>query len=157
MSRKRLIWRVETRDGYGMYFYDSLTRKAGLSMVFSERHPSPFQDSILSLRWETTCLSGGSNRWFFGFGTLEQLKRWTDSHRLKMDECGFVVRVYSVYKRSSIIGDKQAVFKKHRSKLVGEFSPLEVDVVTSVEEYNADLFEDWSRLTPKNGCEKISS
>jgi len=115
-----------------------------------EIHPTPSRDEGLRLQWETIQSRDKEREWFFGFATFQQLKNWTIDHtvRLKMGEFGIVIRVYVVDGCDYHRGNFQAIFRKGNAKLVGEFTPIELDAIFSVEEYNAELFEDWSHLTP---------
>lgn len=101
----KTIYRCETVDGIGIY-RGGVADGLGLYEM-TGRHPCPHEDAGMREAWEKL---GDTEKWLFGFKSLDQLRSWIykDEQRLGLKRRGVVVRVYKACE--AIYGDTQAVF-----------------------------------------------
>lgn len=152
----RLVWRVEQVGGGGLYrngavdFGDLLAKHKMGSSISSFERPTPTSDKLLCDKWIKIENAYKEHEWSFCFSSIQQLKDWTGNPKIRaaMEEKMFIVRVFSVDPKHIAKGSKQAIFRKDRAKKIAEFTPMELDVVTDIREYNADLFDTWSVVLP---------
>lgn len=125
------IYRVENANGRGMYRAGG--SYSALEFEFDEYiHPMPSSDDALmrSIQERGEYNECGSLDYsmddYFGFSSLDQLKRWIyrDDWRSKLDAAGFHVSVYSAV--GACIGDTQAVFLLHKSICVNQLRLTEI-------------------------------
>lgn len=84
------------------------------------RHPAPGQDSKLSPLWRSK-LSGEYRNWYFGFETIEQVRRWFYEDDFFRDNLGLVeVSVVRVLGIES--GYTQAIFDIRRPRTVKTYT-----------------------------------
>lgn len=79
-------------------------------------HPAPWDDVLLnaSLDYHDDVLSA---KHYFGFGTIEQLKKWFDlNSRQRLKKSGYYVAIYET--KDYHVGDTQCIFVKKDSDLV---------------------------------------
>lgn len=132
-----LVYRVEFLDGAGFY-------RRGESNDFVQcdsRHPLPDDDFGLMGHWETLVSYGLNGSYFFGFDSIDTLKRWFNDHELQRMEGLFVIRVYKieqrVYKRMSwdgehvdipsfVHGETQSIFLKFHAEHMYTLAPTEI-------------------------------
>lgn len=110
MASVKLL-RVE-RLGVGMYmnqldWCESLWRRCGLDVMSSDRHPSPYNDYVVSNFW-ADCYSDAR----FSFGSPQQFLQWVydPEWRYQMQELGGELWVYEIESDGCAIGEKQAIF-----------------------------------------------
>jgi len=116
-----LVYRIESQEGYGMY-------RCGLScsrVMQYKRHPTPIEDAELSEWWKRNYPI--SEKYIFGYSTLEQLKSWiyAEKWRVEIKSSGLVCSVYET--DDYIIGAAQAIFRKETAKKIGEVDILNLD------------------------------
>lgn len=118
-----LVYRVEDKDGYGMYMGRSTP--VVMTMQDSMRHPTPSKDEKLARFWNyltnEECI-----RYNFGFVSMEQLKFWIYEKKWREDltQEGFHVSVYDV--EIVVGGDTQAIFFRGSSRPQQVISLLEI-------------------------------
>ena len=80
-----------------------------------ERHPGPIRDSLLADAFY-------SQRFSFGFASLEQLKEWffDDNDRELLSLHGIVCNEYEIEGWGFVAGRKQCMFVKENARLVGQ-------------------------------------
>jgi hypothetical protein len=122
------VYRVENSDGYGPYRqfwqckYDEVTydsMKLNEAHFGCSKHPTVLADKIQNF----------SCNYYCGFASIDSLKNWFDEKwRNILNEAKFKVSIYEVasnnIKRAK--SSKQIVFKKVCSKIVKEFSLLNI-------------------------------
>jgi hypothetical protein len=120
-QKTRRIWRLETKDGRGVYESGHYWKVADHE---PDRHPTPFLDLGLDFNsWEEI------GKFHFGFASIEQYTQWMYRRKWRMgfEEKDLVLSRYEVPVRHSRVGDKQAVFKKKYAKLIEQRSPAYMD------------------------------
>lgn len=109
---KTTVYRIETKDGTGMYGSGGC-REAGFGYDNS-RHPSPEDDALLSKLLEE---KSGNAAWcfsfspyHFGFATIEQLRNWIyrDEWLLELHNSGHVLAI--IESEEVFAGYTQAIF-----------------------------------------------
>lgn len=122
-KRKELCFRVETEEKVGMYNTNYRQQLQAYNEKYSAwieetcaNHPTPSSDSKLG--WESI---RGSHRYYFGFNTMEQLRRWLFEQKL-IDELPNYDLAVSIYETDDYhIGDTQMVFKLMEATRIGRF------------------------------------
>ena len=123
-----LIYRIETENQRGMY------RGCNVRWLNDNyepyRHPLPREDSrlIQSLRHKELYTSWDANSMHYGFGSLDQLRRWiyADLAKQELDELGFAVSVYEIPDNRCAVGDTQAVFFINEATKVNSLKITEI-------------------------------
>lgn len=122
------IYRMESDSGVGMY------RAAYCGPVYSldqqagyERHPAPTQDAGMSAQWGDLRPSQ-REKYFFGFSSLAQWRRWlyTDEVLDYLYGAGVRLAVYDVPDESCIVGFTQAVFLMSDAVKLGHYEDWRV-------------------------------
>jgi hypothetical protein len=113
-GKRKKIWRVETKVGQGMY---SFSKYAHSTMSGVKRHPDPSDDS--GLDFSTNKLISRS-KWYFGFATLSQFKRWVyrEDIRRRLQADGLQLSCYSVPEKFTKRSSFQAIFRKDKARLI---------------------------------------
>lgn len=122
-----IVYRLESEDGEGIY---QMNRDAEFEdvispfMMASLRHPRPNKDAGLAGFWSRTW---ATSHWYFGFSSKAQMKRWFNSKKARkvFAEKGVQCNLYEVSKDDFRRGVAQAIFVKHRAKLVKTLDPSE--------------------------------
>jgi hypothetical protein len=101
-----LVYRIEDTYGKGMY-------RSNKSIDIDQddaRHPTPFDDSLLSDL--VINIIGVYQNYIHGFKSIEQLRNWLyyDTWLVNLHEAGFVLKVYEVEEANVLIGHTQVVF-----------------------------------------------
>lgn len=106
--QKRLIYRLQTRRGRGIYQDACKTPPTNRA-----RHPLPHEDCALRWGWRSH-----RYEWHFGFASLEQLRAWfyRDEWLTRLGRDGVVLTVWEVPERYVQIGNTQAIFVKRRAR-----------------------------------------
>ena len=149
------VYRVEAKDGYGMYSSDQDVAYVFRTSKVSPRHPmAERDDALVKAGWHVKEWNWGAlGRWYspvcpaghefhadggwaatkaddgtrFAFASLEQLKNWIyrDAWRQRLQERGYHIKVYET--QDAIGGDTQAVF----NALADDIKVVEtLDIVT---------------------------
>jgi hypothetical protein len=123
-----LIYRVETENQRGMYRGSNVE---WLNDNYDEcRHPLPYHDSRLmqSLRHKELYTAWDASSMHYGFGSLDQLRRWiyADEAKRELEHLGFAVSVYEINEHRCAVGDTQAVFFIHEATKVDTINITEI-------------------------------
>ena len=120
-SKTKKVWRIEhrgTKQGMYSYGFVALERLGG-----GRDHPGPSErcnaaDLEIAVLWDNMSYSE-RKKWHFGFATLEQAKKWTQSDEIRkaLDFEGHVLRCYVVPKENFHKSDYQAIFKNTKTKV----------------------------------------
>lgn len=123
-----LIYRVETENQRGMYRGSYVTWLNDNYEPY--RHPLPNEDSRLMqvLRHKELYTSWDACRMHYGFGSLDQLRRWiyADVAKQELDNLGFAVSVYEIPDSRCAVGDTQAVFFINEATKVNSLKMTEI-------------------------------
>lgn len=123
-----LIYRVENEYQRGMYrgVYCSWLN----DNYQPKRHPMPNEDSRLMrvLRHKELYTSWDAAEMHYGFGSLNQLRRWIYADRAKqeLDDIGSAVSVYEIPDTRCAVGDTQAVFFINEATKVNSLKITEI-------------------------------
>lgn len=114
-KRKELCYRV-TRNGSGIY----ITKwEHSLCIRDNGQHPAPWCDEQLKPHWDNLYNNNDSIHYYFGFCSLEQMRRWfydADLNRQMRDD-GVNIEIWQT--DDYFIGDTQMIFRKATATLVG--------------------------------------
>lgn len=108
-KRKELCFRVETTDGRSMY-------NVGCPFYDRDIHPAPEEDAGLKDFWRIH-IEGYGGPYYFGFASMEQLRRWVYRDQQELADRGLGVSIYQT--DDYCIGDTQMVFRKKTAVLIG--------------------------------------
>jgi hypothetical protein len=112
-SITKTVYRIETKDGQGMYRRDD--EITSFLFIDDPRHPVPTEDSELRRQSELRAVSWDWDlcRYRFAFGDINQLRNWLyrDTWLRQLHNAGFVMTEYTCSEDDIIIGNTQALFK----------------------------------------------
>lgn len=118
----RRIYRIENEEGVGPYGVSwGYTTNPHLMASDPLKHPSPHREPELGWNKVTNAAP-----WFFGFDSMEALKRWFDEPVLleAMEKRGFLLTIYEVPAEHCRISRAQAIFIKAKATKVAELPLL---------------------------------
>lgn len=109
------IVRIETRDGVGPY---RAPVDWGWDNPNGSRHPTPYEDRLLRDKWDELGVMRES--WFFGFNSEQQMLEWFDEPDwlYAMRDAGLRMTVWEVWPTHVHFGERQAIFRKDKARLV---------------------------------------
>jgi hypothetical protein len=115
----RRIFRIQNSRGLGAYLVDWGDMPADKLL-----HPSPFSELELRFAKQRQLF-----RWYFGFASLDQLKKWffQESWLQAMDEAGLELTVWEVPKRYTHISQTQAIFERRKARQIARFKLTKLD------------------------------
>ena len=121
-----IVWRLEDKNGVGMYMNCKLNRAYELAGNFNcndpSRHPSPMFDNKLGF---DHIHPAEQDNYFFGFASLSQMKQWVyiPEVRRQLSLLGILLVKYNVpreyYRRSPF----QVVFRREWATKVSSRAP----------------------------------
>jgi hypothetical protein len=123
------VYRIETKDGQGMYGSGGFRRAAGEAAYDGSRHPGPGEDGkmrkVTEKRRDTYYFD--YSPFHFGFISVEQLRNWIykDEWLLSLHESGHVLAI--VRSEDVIEGFTQAIFvrpEKYQKVSIKEYFNL---------------------------------
>lgn len=121
MGERVLVWRIENAAKKGMY---DVSRTAHHEMGGGKRHPGPngygsSVDREIANVWDAMPWRE-QQKWFFGFESLEQMKRWVHTRQLRrtLHEEGLLLNCYSVPAEHVHTSKHQAIFRRWRARKV---------------------------------------
>lgn len=117
-KRKEFCFRVETDEGTGMYGVGS--RVVSEKFCYWPRHPTPKEDALLCDFYMENIHKDYWTRdspYYFGFSTMEQLRRWVYTGLDELASKGLKISIYQT--DDYCIGDTQMVFRKSTATLIG--------------------------------------
>lgn len=117
-----LIYRIQDKDNNGLYgkYSHELINYSNY-----KNHPLPTHDASTS--FVKKFRSSHNANWYFGFGTLDSLKKWLcEEDRKLCSEHDHFIHVYKVDEANSNVGISQATFVHHKAELVAVIDPKEI-------------------------------
>lgn len=110
------VYRIEDDKGVGMYHSSKVEGDEYCVPVDYDRHPTPFDDSLLCNKWREMSVIDRKSH-IFGFSSVEQLRNWiyNDLWLKNLHEEGFVISVFSVERENVIEGHTQALFVRDKA------------------------------------------
>lgn len=119
--RKELVFRIEDKNGNGIYRTEHAHMLYELDdQCFGQAHPHPNRDDKLYHHWDNLVLFGDYRNYYFGFSTMEQLRRWMFDKAVnqKLHDAGIVISIYQT--EDYYIGDTQMMFRRSTATLIGK-------------------------------------
>ncbi|KVE35706.1 hypothetical protein [Burkholderia sp. BDU5] len=119
-----LVFRIEDAAGVGAY------RSNCESHPVDHTQPAPWEDPKLRMAWAGLCDDGIHKDYYFGCGSLTQLRRWfhCEDWRRTAHEAGLRVSVYKIdplafnpnerTARLAYRGSKQVIFRRESAQHV---------------------------------------
>lgn len=111
-SREIEIFRVESKDGNGLYSTGFAAKK-----VSEIHHPCPLDDKKFEGIFDrNTNDYKYQKEWYFAFEKLEDIHSWlmNDYNKNELKEKGSVIKKYIIDENYIIKGNKQIIFKKDK-------------------------------------------
>lgn len=124
IMKPKVIYRVETYKQKGIYDSGLWVRiPSRYSGARDDSHPAPYEDLGICDKWSEV-----EHEWHFGFGSLNQLKKWLNraSIRWEAREIGLRIGIYEIDDLDSVaIGKTQAIFDMKKARRVEEMSLID--------------------------------
>jgi len=111
-SRKMEIFRVESKDGNGLYSTGFASKK-----VNETHHPCPLDDKNFEGIFDKhTNDYKYQKEWYFAFEKLEDIQSWliNDYNKNELKEKGAIIKKFIIDENYIIKGNKQIIFKKDK-------------------------------------------
>ncbi len=120
-KRKEFCYRLEDERGRGVYS-SNCRHPSAQDPTVMVNHPAPLGDPLLKDIWKELGgdgWDGESRNYYFGFSSMEQLRRWFyDPEYLEtIQSQGIRIAIYQT--DDFHIGDTQMIFRKSTAKLIG--------------------------------------